>query len=519
MQLRDAIGLPLRAMWQQKVRVLLTTLGVVFGAFVLAASLSIGQGVQDTITTMAKRTELLRKIQLHPNWETVPASNQAPAPKVDGQMSDERRGRLAKTLADVKLQAEGKKVLRKLDPEMLKRLAALEGVESIIPIVRISGDVHVLAKSQGPKTQGVQIGSTNIENAELPKRIVSGRFFQSNQEEGVLISEYLLYRLGIRDESAFQEGLGKKIKLEFAPHRQSAGFGIYFIKPDGSGPSPQEAQILEKVKGQLPGLVPKLELSALEKLALTQAMAKWKGPAPAATVIELPVVGVFRLKTEEEQKGPWNPLETDSEVVLACDAARDLFFRLPEHENQSLQETVLVADRQESVKDLLEATQKMGLRGYGFLEHIERERMLYLMIFAGMTCVAAVAMIVAALGITNTMFMSVLERTKEIGIMKAVGASNGQMLIMFLIEGTLIGLAGGLAGLFLTWCASFPGDAWIRSMVFRELKVDLKESLFVFPIWLLIAVPFFSVVVTTLAALGPARRAANIDPVVALRHE
>jgi putative ABC transport system permease protein len=230
-------------------------------------------------------------------------------------------------------------------------------------------------------------------------------------------------------------------------------------------------------------------------------------------------VGVFRLKTEEEQKGPWNPLETDSEVVLACDAARDLFFRLPEHENQSLQETVLVADRQESVKGLLEVTQKMGLRGYGFLEHIERERMLYLMIFAGMTCVAAVAMIVAALGITNTMFMSVLERTKEIGIMKAVGASNAQMLSMFLIEGTLIGLAGGLAGLFLTWCASFPGDAWIRSMVFRELKVDLKESLFVFPIWLLIAVPFFSVLVTTLAALGPARRAANIDPVVALRHE
>ncbi len=56
-----------------------------------------------------------------------------------------------------------------------------------------------------------------------------------------------------------------------------------------------------------------------------------------------------------------------------------------------------------------------------------------------MTCIATVAMLVAALGIANTMLMSVLERTREIDVMKAVGASGGQLLLIFLVEGALIG--------------------------------------------------------------------------------
>jgi putative ABC transport system permease protein len=119
----------------------------------------------------------------------------------------------------------------------------------------------------------------------------------------------------------------------------------------------------------------------------------------------------------------------------------------------------------------------------------------------------------------NTMLMSVLERTREIGVMKAVGAGNGQLQLIFLIEGTLIGIGGGGAGLLLAWGASYPGDLWVRSMVSRDIKVDLKSSLFVFPPWLLLTVVIFAVLVTTLAAVYPARRAAKIDAVAALRHE
>ena len=136
-----------------------------------------------------------------------------------------------------------------------------------------------------------------------------------------------------------------------------------------------------------------------------------------------------------------------------------------------------------------------------------------------MTCVAAVALLVSALGIANTMLMSVLERTREIGVMKAVGADNRHLLVMFLIEGALIGFVGGVFGLLLAWAASYPGDAWIQDMVLRDMKLDLKHSIFAFPPWLIVAVLTLPVVVTTLAAVHPALHAARIDPVKALRHE
>jgi putative ABC transport system permease protein len=117
------------------------------------------------------------------------------------------------------------------------------------------------------------------------------------------------------------------------------------------------------------------------------------------------------------------------------------------------------------------------------------------------------------------MQMSVLERTREIGVMKAVGASEMQIQFMFVIEGALIGLCGGILGLLMAWGASFPGDAWVRSTAQRNMDVKLSESIFVFPAWLTLGVLLFAVLVTTLAAVYPAWRAARIDPVAALRHE
>jgi putative ABC transport system permease protein len=136
-----------------------------------------------------------------------------------------------------------------------------------------------------------------------------------------------------------------------------------------------------------------------------------------------------------------------------------------------------------------------------------------------MTCVAAVALVVAALGIANTMLMSVLERTRDIGLMKAVGAGNAQLILIFVVEGGLIGLVGGCLGMLLAWGASFPGDGWVRSHASSDVQVYLTESIFIFPPWLAAAVMLFAVLATTLAAVYPARRAAQIDPVAALRHE
>jgi putative ABC transport system permease protein len=212
-------------------------------------------------------------------------------------------------------------------------------------------------------------------------------------------------------------------------------------------------------------------------------------------------------------------LRVDSDVLLPYRTAMDLYFRGPGHEEQGVNLAVLLVDSEKNVKNVVTRISELGLEPRAAVEFIERERLIYLLIFGGMTCVAGVALLVSALGIANTMLMSVLERTREIGIMKAVGADNGHLQFIFLVEGALIGLLGAGIGLLLAWAASYPGDAWVRSMITRDIKIDLKGAIFVFPPWMAATVLLFTVVVTTLAAVYPARHAARIDPVSALRHE
>jgi ABC-type antimicrobial peptide transport system permease subunit len=87
------------------------------------------------------------------------------------------------------------------------------------------------------------------------------------------------------------------------------------------------------------------------------------------------------------------------------------------------------------------------------------------------------------------------------------------------IEGGVIGLIGGSLGLLLAWASSFPGDGWVRSMVHRDMDIELSGSIFAFPGWIAATVILFTVGVTIIAAILPARRAAKVDPVRALRHD
>ena len=131
----------------------------------------------------------------------------------------------------------------------------------------------------------------------------------------------------------------------------------------------------------------------------------------------------------------------------------------------------------------------MGHNQYSFAEVIDTVRMNVMMVTFGMAFVAFVALLVAGLGITNTMIMSVLERTHEIGIMKALGARTGTLRLIFLVEGGVLGLCGGILGLFLAYLASFPGDLIAKSIMEPQTQMPVKGSLFAYPLWLVLAPP------------------------------
>ena len=131
------------------------------------------------------------------------------------------------------------------------------------------------------------------------------------------------------------------------------------------------------------------------------------------------------------------------------------------------------------------------------------------------------ALLVAAVGITNMMLMSVLERTHEIGVMKALGARDRHVQLIFLVEGALLGLVGGGVGLICSWLAALPGNAVAQQLIEKQMqsKLDGSAAVFAFPVWVTLGIPLFASLVTTLAAVYPARRAARVNPITALRHE
>ena len=130
----DLLRLPLASLGQQKLRTCLTTLGVVFGAFVLAASLSIDEGVQRTIEREASKGDAARKVTVSPGWRQA-ETRAADDVKVAGRMSPDRRERIRKVLAQRARQSRAGQEHISLTQDRLEKLSRIAHVRRMIPTV------------------------------------------------------------------------------------------------------------------------------------------------------------------------------------------------------------------------------------------------------------------------------------------------------------------------------------------------------------------------------------------------
>jgi putative ABC transport system permease protein len=164
-----------------------------------------------------------------------------------------------------------------------------------------------------------------------------------------------------------------------------------------------------------------------------------------------------------------------------------------------------------------EIEEKMGLGVFSIADQMKEMKQAFVIMDSLLGAIGTVALIIAALGIINTMIMSILERTREIGIMKAVGGSENQIKLIFFVEAAFIGLIGAIFGLMLGWLVSRIANLIINS---KLQPLDAPQvDLFYFPLWLIAGAIAFSILVSLAAGLYPAVRAARIDPVKALRHD
>jgi len=190
--------------------------------------------------------------------------------------------------------------------------------------------------------------------------------------------------------------------------------------------------------------------------------------------------------------------------------------RANRNRNGYQQAIVLVRDP----KNTLEITQQIKERGYktftaqSFLKGINGFFLVLQLIFGG---IGAISLFVAAIGISNTMAMAILERTREIGLMKAIGATNQDVLTIFLGEAGGIGFLGGVGGALLGAMVNFVIGVAVQMALSKGeggLSVAVKTS----PGAVLFII-VFSTIVGILSGIYPALRAATLVPVEALRTE
>jgi len=323
-------------------------------------------------------------------------------------------------------------------------LAALDGVRAVIP----RGTVAASSISRGDETVARQRLTATTPATFDEEKMVAGRGFRSGANEAVLNE---------RAAAQFRTNVTVGDTLTIA----LAGNGTREVTVVG---------IVEGTRGQLP-------------VSTFAERARVFVPVDPFydTVVESPTLGV------RQRAYPQVTVVTDPKTTAETRAAVETYLRESSDARQLTPEgTELVArtggDFVERIGDVIDRITRF------------------------VTGIAVIALVVGAIGIANIMLVSVTERTREIGVMKAVGARSRDVMGLFLIEAAVLGAVGAVLGLPLGVAVGFGAT------VYAEVGFALA------PAWMAIAV-LVGVLVGAVAGLYPAWRAARVDPIDALRYE
>ncbi len=160
---------------------------------------------------------------------------------------------------------------------------------------------------------------------------------------------------------------------------------------------------------------------------------------------------------------------------------------------------------------------KMGFTTFSILDASRSLQQVFKVLFAFLGIFGSLALTVASIGIVNTLVMAILERRREIGIMKAIGASDGDVRKLFFAEAGAMGILGGIVGVGFGWAIgqiiNFGTNIYLKSQSIPP------EHFWAVPWWLAVFAVVFAFGVSLVSGLYPAERAAKLDPVQALRYE
>lgn len=172
-------------------------------------------------------------------------------------------------------------------------------------------------------------------------------------------------------------------------------------------------------------------------------------------------------------------------------------------------------DKMDNVVSVQQELTSQGFNASSNMEWLNQSKEQTNMIRAVLGGIGAISLLVAAIGIANTMMMSIYERTKEIGIMKVLGCDMNEIRNLFLIESGFIGLIGGIMGVALSYLLSFI----VNNLSLGESLLGVSGKLSLIPVWLSPTAIGFAIVISMAAGFAPSMKAMRLSPLEAIRNE
>jgi putative ABC transport system permease protein len=493
MSFLDILRLSLRNLREAKLRVFLTTMGVLIGVAVIVTMVSFGLGLQRNTISRFKELDFFNEITVY---------GRSLSNLIEEGFNRGSRGRPGGNPTPERKKADDgtdKPPERPLDDAAVAELTNIPGVLSVEPNVSIITYV----RSNGTAKRA-DIGGTLVPSPTSRfKNFAVGGMISAPEAEEAIVDERFLRDFGYKKP---EDAIGQKIEFLAPPEKRGAE------EEDGDDEQPNFFGIpLEDEEGrnaQTDALVARsFRIVGVLKDELTSGGGRrFRGLMPD-----------FQIYISVEAARRWREEHQDELGQVALELAR-AGGQIGENESIGYGSAIVRVDDPVKLTDVRNRITELGFDSFSIMDRLEQLRTVFLIINSALGLLGGISLLVASFGIANTMIMSILERTREIGIMKAIGAEDREIKLIFFVEAGIIGLLGGILGALLAWGIDGVANRLAYRFILQPQGASYVDF-FALPVYLWLGAILFAVLVSILAALYPAARAARIDPVKALRHD
>lgn len=456
MKIRDRLEMALRNLVRRKSRTILTILSVVIGASSIILMIAFALGINQQ----------------------------------QKDMIDSFGG-----LSSIQILTEGNGGTAKIDQATITKLKNIEGVKSVVPSKSFFSEILVKGDEDIKISGEIQVVPDDVIENISKDMMEWGDRLNKADEDKIILGSQLSAGKTVKESYGFsQEPIED---FDFKTHEYLLRLGYKEMDDDGVNFTNENEENGEEKKADYIDI----------PVQVTGKMNSKAFINPWASVIN----ESFYKKLKKEDKKLTNsqlnqnfdmdgkPIEEKAGSEIAYDNLK------------------VVVEDVENLPQVEESIRKAGFDTQseaGSAEEIKKSNMVVTMILGG---IGSVAFIVSAIGIINTMLMSIYERQKEIGVMKVIGASVDDVRSMFLIESGFIGFFGGIVGLIISLIVGLAINSLAANSGFFGSMNGEASKIIIIPIWLSLVGVGFSSMVGVLAGYIPARRATRLSAIEALR--